>query len=157
MMLSRRKTISTILLSAVLVIAFMLITLTANKLIFADKVRSRDAKKLEAINRMLEDLDSSLADAEQNAIDQYEVNAVLTATALKSIISDKKDDAIEAYRSGAVIKIENGMVTAPGSIDRDLALPASLFKEDKGVFAAPTNASTLIAYSRIGECTKTPI
>ena len=151
MMLSRRKTISTILLSAVLVIAFMLITLTANKLIFADKVRSRDAKKLEAINRMLEDLDSSLADAEQNAIDQYEVNAVLTATALKSIISDKKDDAIEAYRSGAVIKIENGMVTAPGSIDRDLALPASLFKEDKGVFAAPTNASTLIAYSRIGE------
>lgn len=82
-MLSRRRTVFTILLSVVLVIAFMVITLTANRLIFADKVHSRDAKKLEAINRMMGDLNSSLSDAEQKAADQYEVNAVLTATALK--------------------------------------------------------------------------
>ena len=151
MMLSRRKTISTILLSVVLVIAFMLITLTANKLIFADKVRSRDAKKLEAINRMLEDLDSSLSDGEQKAADQYEVNAVLTATALKSVISDEKDEAVETYRSGAVVKIENDKITAPGSISQDLGLSVSLFRGDKGVFSAPANTSTLIAYSRIGE------
>ena len=150
-MLSRRKIISTILLSAVLVIAFMLITLTANKLIFADKVRSRDAKKLEAINRMLEDLDSTLSDAEQKAADQYEVNAVLTATALKSVISDRKDDAVETYRSGVVVKIENGMITAPGNVSQDLGLSVSLFRGDKGVFSAPANTSTLIAYSRIGE------
>ena len=86
MMFSRRKTISTILLSVVLVIAFMMITLTANRLIFADKVRTMDAKKLDAINRMLEDLDSSLSDTEKKAADQYEVNAVLTATALESVI-----------------------------------------------------------------------
>ena len=150
-MLSHRKTLSTILLSVILVVAFMLITLTANRLIFADKVRSRDAKKLEAINRMLEDLDSTLSDAEQKAADQYEVNAVLTATALKSVISDRKDDAVETYRSGVVVKIENGMITAPGNVSQDLGLTVSLFQGEKGVYSAPSDASTLIAYSRIGE------
>ncbi len=150
-MLSRRKTILTIFLSVLLVIAFMLITLTANRLIFADKVRSRDAKKLDALNRMLEDLSSSLSDAERNATEQYEVNAVLTATALGRVISFENDDAIALYRNGAVVKIENSRITAPGSVSQDLGLTASLFEEEKGVFAAPLNASTLIAYSRIGE------
>lgn len=93
-MFSRRKTILTIFLSIFLLIVFMLITLAANRLIFADKVRSRDAKKLDAINRMLEDLSSSLSDAERNAAEQYEVNAVLTATALERIISYENDDAV---------------------------------------------------------------
>ena len=149
-MLSRRKVIFAIFLSAVLVISFMLITLTANKLIFADKVRSRDAKKLEAISLMLEDLNASISDVEQKAVDQYEVNAVLTATALKSVISEKKDNAVETYRSGAVVKIENGKVSAPGSTGQDLGLAASLFEGEKGVFPAPADASTLVAYSRIG-------
>ena len=78
-MISRRKTILTIILSVFLVVAFMVVTLAANRLIFADKVRTRDAKKLEAINRMLEDLSSSLSDAERNAAEQYEVNATLKA------------------------------------------------------------------------------
>ena len=151
MMLSRRRTVFTILLSVVLVIAFMVITLTANRLIFADKVHSRDAKKLEAINRMMGDLNSSLSDAEQKAADQYEVNAVLTATALKNVIADKRDDAVEAYQSGAVVKIENGRVTAPGNVSQDLGLTASLFDGEKGIFSAPANTATLIAYSRIGE------
>ena len=150
-MFSRRKTISTILLSVVLVIAFMMITLTANRLIFADKVRTRDAKKLDAINRMLEDLDSSLSDTEKKAADQYEVNAVLTATALESVIAEEGDSAVTAYRSGAVVKIENGSVTAPGSVSQDLGLTASLFEREKGVFSAPADTTTLIAYSRIGE------
>lgn len=148
---TRRKTIFTILLSVVLVIAFMLITLTANRLIFADKVRSRDAKKLEAINRMLGDLNSSLSDAEQKAVDQYEVNAVLTAAALESVVADERDGAVETYRSGAVVKIESGRLTTPDNVIQDLGLTASLFEEEKGVFSAPANASTLIAYSRIGE------
>ena len=134
MMLSRRRTVFTILLSVVLVIAFMVITLTANRLIFADKVHSRDAKKLEAINRMMGDLNSSLSDAEQKAADQYEVNAVLTATALKNVIADQRDDAVEAYQSGAVVKIENGRVTAPGNVSQDLGLTASLFDGEKGIF-----------------------
>ena len=41
MMFLRRKTISTIILSVILVIAFMAATMAANRLIFADKVRSR--------------------------------------------------------------------------------------------------------------------
>ena len=69
MMFIRRKAVSSILLTAALVIVFMLFTATANKLIFADKVRSRDAKKLEAINNMLEDLGSSISDAERKAVD----------------------------------------------------------------------------------------
>lgn len=150
-MITRRKTIFTILLSVVLVIAFMLITLTANRLIFADKIRSRDAKKLDAINRMLEDLNSSLSDAEQKAVDQYEVNAVLTAAALEGVVADERDEAVETYRSGAVVKIENGKFTAPGTVSQDFGLSASLFEEEKGVFSAPANKSTLIAYSRIGE------
>ena len=47
-MISRRKTILTIILSVFLVVAFMVVTLAANRLIFADKVRTRDAKKLES-------------------------------------------------------------------------------------------------------------
>lgn len=150
-MFSRRKTISTILLSVVLVIAFMLITLTANRLIFADKIRSRDAKKLDAINRMLEDLNSSLADVEKKVVDQYEVNAVLTATALRSVISNEKDNAIGTYRSGAVVKIENDRITAPGSLSQDLGLTSSLFKDEKGIFAAPADNTVLLAYSRISQ------
>ena len=151
MMFIRRKAISTILLTVVLVIVFMLFTATANKLIFADKIRSRDVKKLEAINSVLEDLSSSISDAERKAVDLYEVNAVLTAAALDRVISDRKDYTVEAYSSGAVVRIENGRITAPGDIRRDLGLAASLFKEEKGIFAAPADASTLIAYSRIGE------
>ncbi len=151
MMFSRRKTISTIILSVILVVAFMLVTLTANRLIFADKVRSRDTKKLEAINRMLEDLNSTLSDTEQKSVGQYEVNAMLTATALGNVISDEKDDAVKAYRSGAVVKTENGVVTAPGSVGQDLGLTASLFEGEKGVFSAPADPTTLIAYSRIGK------
>ena len=151
MMFIRRKAVSSILLTAALVIVFMLFTATANKLIFADKVRSRDAKKLEAINNMLEDLGSSISDAERKAVDLYEVNAVLTATALDRVISDRKDYAVETYRNGAVVKIEGGSITAPDGVSQDLGLTASLFEEEKGVFAAPADASTLIAYSRIGE------
>ena len=151
MMFMRRKAVSSILLTAALVIVFMLFTATANKLIFADKVRSRDAKKLEAINNMLEDLGSSISDTERKAVDLYEVNAVLTAEALDRVISDRKDYAVEAYRSGAVVKIEGGSITAPDGVSQDLGLTASLFEEEKGVFAAPADASTLIAYSRIGE------
>ena len=151
MMFIRRKTISAISLTAVLVIVFMLFTATANKLIFADKVRSRDAKKLEAINNMLEDLGSSISDAERKAVDLYEVNAVLTAAALDHVISDRTDYAVEAFSSGAVVKIENARITAPDGVSQDLGLTASLFEEEKGVFAAPSNASTLIAYSRIGD------
>ena len=150
MMFSRRKTIFTIILSLILVAAFMVITMVANKLIFADKVRARDAGKLEALDRMLEDLSSSISDAERKAVDQYAVNAILTATALEGVISEEKDDAVEAYQSGTVVKIENGSITAPGSVSRDLGLTASLFEAEKGVFAAPADASTLIAYSRIG-------
>ena len=150
-MFSRKKTILTIFLSVLLVIAFMLITLTANRLIFADKVRSRDAKKLDALNRMLEDLSSSLSYTERNAAEQYEVNAVLTATALGRVISYENDDAIALYRNGAVVKKENSRITAPGSVSQDLGLTASLFEEEKGIFSAPSNSSTLIAYSRIGE------
>ena len=150
-MFSRKKTILTIFLTVLLVIAFMLITLTANRLIFADKVRSRDAKKLDALNRMLEDLSSSLSYTERNAAEQYEVNAVLTATALGRVISYENDDAIALYRNGAVVKKENGRITAPGSVSQDLGLTASLFEEEKGIFSAPSNSSTLIAYSRIGE------
>ena len=151
MMFIRKKAVSAILLTAVLVIVFMLFTATANKLIFADKIRSSDAKKLEAINSMLEGLSSSISDAERKAVDLYEVNAVLTATALDRVISDHKDNAVETYRSGAVVKIENGSITAPEGVSQDLGLAASLFEEEKGVFAAPADASTLIAYSRIGE------
>ena len=149
-MFLRRKTISTIILSVILVIAFMAVTMAANRLIFADKVRSRDTKKLEAINRMLGDLNSSLSDVESKAVDQFEVNAVLTATALSGVIDNEKDDAVSTYPSGAVVKTENGRITAPDHIDQDFGLYASLFREEKGVFAAPANPSTLIAYSRIG-------
>ena len=96
-MISRRKTILTIILSVFLVVAFMVVTLAANRLIFADKVRTRDAKKLESINRMLEDLSSSLSDAERNAAEQYEVNATLTATALRHVIRQCKQGS-GAYR-----------------------------------------------------------
>lgn len=150
-MISRRKTILTIILSVFLVVAFMVVTLAANRLIFADKVRTRDAKKLEAINRMLEDLSSSLSDAERNAAEQYEVNATLTATALGHVIANENDNAVALYQNGAVVKTENGGITAPGSVSRDLGLTASLFEEGKGVFPSPANPSTLVAYSRIGE------
>ena len=150
-MISRRKTILTIILSVFLVVAFMVVTLAANRLIFADKVRTRDAKKLEAINRMLEDLSSSLSDAERNAAEQYEVNATLTATALGHVIANENDNAVALYQNGAVVKTENGGITAPGSVSRDLGLTASLFEEGKGVFPSPANSSTLVAYSRIGE------
>lgn len=112
-MVSRRKTILTIILSVFLVVAFMVVTLAANRLIFADKVRTRDARKLDAINRMLEDLSSSLSDAERNAAEQYEVNVTLTATALGHVIAHENDDAVALYQNGAVVKTENGKITAP--------------------------------------------
>lgn len=150
-MLSRRKAIFTVFLSVLLVIVFMVITLAANRLIIADKVRSRDAKKLESINRMLDDLSASLSDVERKAVDRYEVSASLTAAALSHVISYESGDGVALYRSGAVVKIENGGITAPDRVSQDLGLNASLFETEKGVFSAPSSSSTLVAYSRIGE------
>ena len=112
-MFSRKKAFFTIFLTAILVVAFMLAAMNANRLIFADKMRSRDANKLEAIARVLEELSSSLSETESKAVDQYEVNTVITATALENVISDGTDDAVASYGSGAVVRIENGRITAP--------------------------------------------
>ena len=98
---SRRKLFISVILSAVCVFFFIMSTIIVNKLIFADKVRVRDTEKLDAINRMMDDLSSSLTEAEQKAIRQYEVNAVLTATALKNVVSDTRDDSTTALRNGA--------------------------------------------------------
>ena len=70
-MFSRRKVFITVILAAVCVLIFTIGTLIANRLIFAEKVRNRDAKKLEAIDRMMNDLSSSLTEAEQKAVNQY--------------------------------------------------------------------------------------
>ena len=150
-MYSRRKVFITVILAAVCVLIFTIGTLIANRLIFAEKVRNRDAKKLEAIDRMMNDLSSSLTEAEQKAVNQYEVSAVLTAKALESVISDAKDDSLAAYRNGAVVRIGNNLVSAPGDTVQRLGLSAASFNGQKGVFPAPADPSTLIAYSRISQ------
>ena len=82
MMSSRKRIIYTLFLWMLSVIFFMMVTLTANRLIFADRVRARDTAKLEAIDRIIDGLSSSLTEAEQKTVRQYEINAVLTAKAL---------------------------------------------------------------------------
>lgn len=99
----------------------------------------------------MDDLSSSLTEAEQKAIRQYEVNAVLTATALKNVVSDTRDDSTTALRNGAVVQIKNNRVTAPGDTVQRLGITASALNSEKGVLPAPANPSTLIAYSRIPE------
>ena len=149
MMSSRKRIIYTLFLWVLSVIFFMMVTLTANRLIFADRVRARDTAKLEAIDRIIDGLSSSLTEAEQKTVRQYEINAVLTAKALSHVIGDLKDDAIMVYQNGAVIKIEKGQIRA--SADTALAdgLTADLFPEDTGYFPAPADPSTLVVYSRI--------
>ena len=149
MMSSRKRIIYTLFLWVLSVIFFMMVTLTANRLIFADRVRARDTAKLEAIDRIIDGLSSSLTEAEQKTVRQYEINAVLTAKALSHVIGDLKDDAIMVYQNGAVIKIEKGQIRA--SADTALAdgLTADLFQEDTGYFPAPADPSTLVVYSRI--------
>ena len=146
----RKKTIYTFFLSVIAVIFFTIFTLTANRLIFAEKVRSRDLMKLESINRMVADLSASLSDAEQKAVSQYEVNVELTAAALSHSIADTKDDAIRTYRDSAVVKIQKGKVTAPEDADLIYGLTADFFERENGYFSAPSDPSTLIVYSRIG-------
>ena len=81
MMSSRKRIIYTLFLWVLSVLFFMMVTLTANRLIFADRVRARDTAKLEAIDRIIDGLSSSLTEAEQKTVRQYEINAVLTAKA----------------------------------------------------------------------------
>ena len=146
----KTRILLTSLLAAVFTAAFAWIVTMQNRAILLSDASGKETLKLEAVSRTLEDLDTSWEYAEARITERYEVDAVLSALALRNVIEEESGEETALYASGAVIRVDGDTLTAPEGIDEKLGLDASLFEGAKGLFPSPEEAATLVVYSRIG-------
>ena len=144
-----KKIILTILLAVVLVIAYCGIITLLNHFLLSRERPSEDVLTQDAVAHTLTEIDGNLKEAEMLIRERYKVAATISAMALRKIVDSRKDNAIAQYSSGAVVKVQNGSITAPEDIEQRFGLTADLFKGKQGFFSSPEDPETLIVYCRI--------
>ena len=151
MSISWKRVLLTIILNIIFVIAFGWIIMMLNHATLVKNQVGDDKLKMEEVTYTLEDIQTNWNSMEKRIRDRYEVDATLSALALRNIIAEQGDQAISLYSNGAVIKVLKGKITAPEGIDQKLGLTAKQFSERKGLFSSPENESTLVVYSLISD------
>ncbi len=151
MAISWKKIIVTVLLSVVFVIAFGWVIMMQNHATLVRNHVGDETLKLEEVTYTLEDIESNWNTMEKRIRKRYEVDATLSAMALRNIITEKGDEAITLYANWAVIKVQKGKITATGGIDQKLGLTADQFSEREGLFSSPESPETLVVYSLISD------
>lgn len=142
----RLRVISTVLLTAILIVAFSWIAAWQNYLwLSRDASREKNLTR-EAVNDTLENLSASWTDYERKLINRYEVEAVLASLALQNVIEDENAPALNRGNNN-VISIKDGRLSSSNPAVSTLGLDASLFRGEQGSFAAPGQPSTYVAYS----------
>ena len=147
----------TVLLALFFVALFAAVITLYNRADMMKDASTSDTMKLEAVGETLNDIDNSWSETEDNLVGNYVAEATIASMALRDVIKEEGDQAIAAYSSGAVIKVEGGKLTAPDGIDRTYGLTADLFIGNSGLLDAPADSSTMLAYSKIMDlfCTRT--
>ena len=146
---SPRKMLFTVLLALFFVALFAAVITLYNRADMMKDASTSDTMKLEAVGETLNDIDNSWSETEDNLVGNYVAEATIASMALRDVIKEEGDQAIAAYSSGAVIKVEGGKLTAPDGIDRTYGLTADLFIGNSGLLDAPADSSTMLAYSKI--------
>lgn len=149
MKISRRKILLTIILAIVLVIVFGFVVMLQNHAILEKRQNGDETLTRDEVTHTLEDIKSNWNTMELRITEQYKVDAMLSAMAVRNIIKEENDEAISLYTNGAVIKAEDGTVIAPDDVAQKLGLSADLFRTETGLFASPKNPATLVVYSLI--------
>ena len=147
--ISVKRIILTIILAVLFVIAFGWVIMMQNHATLVSSQSVDETLRREEFMQAKNDIEFAWRIMEKDIREQYQVDAALLAVALRNIIEESEDEAIALYSSGAVIKVENGKITAPEETDRKLGLAADLFEGSQGLFASPEEANTLVVYSRI--------
>lgn len=148
------KIILTVLLAAGFVLAFSYIVTWQNYRILSRDAAEEKQINRDAVNYTLKNLTAAWNDYEIKIKGRYEMEAVLSALALQSVIDDDKAVEDETGEDSAVAVIADGKLSIPGSIGETLGLEESLFTEKSGSFVAPNEPSTLVVYCRIGNTDK---
>ena len=153
-----KKIIIAIILAIVLVIAFGWIIMMLNHAILIRNHEGDEKLKLEEFTNTLDEIEANWKSIEKRMKVRYMADTTLSALALRNIIQEKGDEAIAPYSNGAVIKIENGQITAPDGIDKKLGLTADLFEtgqgmlySGQGLFVSPEDPNLLVSYGRINQ------
>ena len=148
------KIILTVLLAAGFVLAFSYIVTWQNYRILSRDAAEEKQINRDAVNYTLKNLTAAWNDYEIKIKGRYEMEAVLSALALQSVIDDDKAVEDETGEDSALAHIADGKLSIPGSIGETLGLEESLFTEKSGSFVAPNEPSTLVVYCRIGNTDK---
>ena len=146
---TRKKIILTVLLAAVLVVAFIGIITQLNLALLSRERPSEEILVQDAIKHTLEEIDDSWKDAENLVQSKYKAAATLSAMALRPIVEKNGDEAIAEYPNGAIIKAEDETIMAPNRVDQRFGLTAEQFKKKQDLFSSPEAPDKLIVYSRI--------
>ena len=145
----RRKIVLTVVLAAVLVIAFSWIVTWQNYRILSEEAANEKPLNREAVNYTLKNLREAWGDFEQKVTNRYVVDAVFASLALGTVIEDDVLPEDGGIDHSAVVTVTDGGLSAPGSVIEELGLEESFFEGKSGCFAAPGDPSTLVTYSRI--------
>ena len=146
-----KKIILTVLLAVALVFAFGLIIMLQNHATLTRDNTGDETLKQEEVSRTLTEIRRNWNDMERRIQERYKVDATLSALALRNILEEKGDQGIARYSNGAVVKVENGKITAPEGIDEKLGLTEEQLAGREGLFASPKDPGTLVVYSLIDE------
>ena len=145
----RLRAVLAVILTILLVLIFVQIVVVQNAHMLEKNTSGKETVKLEATSRTLMNLGSSWAAVEEQITTRYEMNAILSAAALRNVITGQGDEAILSYPGGAVIRIEGDTLHAPDQIGEKYGLTPGLFTGTRGIFASPEKPSVLVTYSRI--------
>ena len=120
--ISVKRIILTIILAVLFVIAFGWVIMMQNHATLVSSQSVDETLRREEFMQAKNDIEFAWRIMEKDIREQYQVDAALLAVALRNIIEESEDEAIALYSSGAVIKVENGKITAPEETDRKLGL-----------------------------------
>ena len=147
--ISVKRIILIIILAILCVVGFGWVIMMLNHATLARKQSGDEALRQEEFNQARKDIESAWRVMERNIREQYQVDAALLALALRNVIEENSDKAIAMYSSGAVIKVKDGEITAPGDTAQKIGLAADMFSSREGIFESPKNPDTLVVYSLI--------
>ena len=132
--ISVKRIILIIILAILCVVGFGWVIMMLNHATLARKQSGDEALRQEEFNQARKDIESSWRVMERNIREQYQVDAALLALALRNVIEENSDKAIAMYSSGAVIKVKDGEITAPGDTAQKIGLAADMFSSREGIF-----------------------
>lgn len=143
----------TLVLTLIFITVFMVILMGQNIYYSSQKNSQQEEMKLDSFMKSYDELERVFVKAVKDTETLYATNAVLSATALEHVIADMGDKAIMIYgQGGAVIKVENGKITAPNHLETRLGLYPENFEKTKGSITVLTQEKTIsqVSFCRIG-------